>query len=125
MAKSKTRRGRSKAKAAHKRTSASRRVAKKVVRARPRAKTAAKTAARKRTTRRAPAAPVKTPRLNRARRTLDEVLPTPPSSLNMNRHGSAVRTGRAEMEQAREAHKTMTPAIAAGDVDVDVENAYF
>jgi hypothetical protein len=43
----------------------------------------------------------------------------------MNRHGSAVRTGRAEMAQAHANHATMTPDISAGDVDVDVENAYF
>src|ERR1051326_951005 len=48
----------------------------------------------------------KVPRLNRARRTLgdDTVLTTPPSSLNMDRRGSG--GGR-------------------GDVDVDVEDAYF
>ena len=36
-----------------------------------------------------------------------------------------MRTGRAEQEQDRERHATMTPAITGGDVDVDVENAYF
>jgi Family of unknown function (DUF6335) len=71
----------------------------------------------------------KTPRLDRVRRTLDEtnedVVPTPPSSLNMDRHGSAARTGRADMEAARHNHATMAPEITAGDVDVDVEDAYF
>jgi len=43
----------------------------------------------------------------------------------MDRRGSAVRTGRAEVEQERQQHRTMTPGITAGDVDVDVENAYF
>ena len=67
------------------------------------------------------------PRLNRARRTLDEetVRNTPPSSLNMNRRGSAARSGRAELDQSRRAHRSMTPEIAGGDVDVDVEDAYF
>jgi uncharacterized protein DUF6335 len=67
------------------------------------------------------------PRLNRARRVLDgdTVLATPPSSLDMNRHGSAARTGRAELDQARRDHRSMTPEIAGGDVDVDVEDAYF
>jgi Family of unknown function (DUF6335) len=67
------------------------------------------------------------PRLNRARRVLDDdtVLSTPPSSLNMDRHGSAARTGRAELDQTRRDHRTMTPEIAGGDVDVDVEDAYF
>jgi hypothetical protein len=65
------------------------------------------------------------PRLDRQRRTLDEVVPTPPSSLNMNRHGSAARTGRAEMAEARANYASLTPDINAGDVDVDVEDAYF
>jgi hypothetical protein len=69
----------------------------------------------------------KVPRLNRARRVLDDdtVLSTPPSSLNMNRHGSAARTGRAELDQTRRDHRSMSPEIAGGDVDVDVEDAYF
>jgi hypothetical protein len=67
----------------------------------------------------------KVPRLERARRILDETVPTPPSSLNMNRHGSAVRTGRAEMAETLEQHRNMSPDIAGGDVDVDVEDAYF
>jgi hypothetical protein len=71
------------------------------------------------------AAPVaKAPRLNRARRTLEEVVPTPPSSLNMNRHGSAARTGRAELAERLHEHPGMA-AVTAGDVDVDLENAYF
>jgi uncharacterized protein DUF6335 len=43
----------------------------------------------------------------------------------MNRHGSAARTGRAEMAQEHANHANMTPDISAGDVDVDVEDAYF
>jgi hypothetical protein len=91
---------------------------------------AAKSKARKRPTARkaaSTAAPTKVARLNRARRVLDDdtVLSTPPSSLNMDRKGSAVRTGRAEFEQNRRDHSSMTPEIAGGDVDVDVEDAYF
>ena len=67
----------------------------------------------------------KSPRLDHARRRLNETVPTPPSSLNMDRRGSAVRTGRAEMEETLREHRGMSPDIAAGDVDVDVENAYF
>jgi hypothetical protein len=59
------------------------------------------------------------------RRTLEETVPTPPSSLDMERHGSAVRTGRAEMAGELLDHSGMSPAITAGDVDVDVEDAYF
>ena len=73
------------------------------------------------------ARPAKVPRLNRARRVLDgdTVLATPPSSLDMDRHGSAARTGRAELDQNRRDHRSMTPEIAGGDVDVDVEDADF
>ncbi len=74
-------------------------------------------------------APVgKTPRLDRPRRTLDDAddtIPTPPSSLNMDRRGSAARTGRAELEQDRQVHGSMTRGITGGDVDVNLEQAYF
>jgi hypothetical protein len=71
------------------------------------------------------ASPRKTPRLDRARRTLDDIVPTPPSSLDMNRHPSAARSGRAELAESRLEHRGMSPDIAAGDIDVDVEDAYF
>jgi hypothetical protein len=64
-------------------------------------------------------------RLDRARRTLDETVPTPPSSLDLDRRPSAARSGRAETLENRLHHATMTPAITAGDVDANVENAYF
>jgi len=66
----------------------------------------------------------KVPRLDRARRTLDDIVPTPPSSLNMDRHGSAARTGRAEMNEKLREHRGMT-AVTGGDVDVDVDDAFF
>jgi hypothetical protein len=59
------------------------------------------------------------------RRTLEETVPTPPSSLNMDRHGSAARTGRAELENNLQKHGGITPALTGGDVDADWENAYF
>lgn len=76
--------------------------------------------------RRAPAgkAPGRSPRLDRTRRTLDDLVPTPPSSLDMERRGSAVRTGRAEMAQSRENLGEMG-ALTRSDVDADAENAYF
>jgi len=94
---------------------------------------AKKTAVRRQTTKRRPRkSPAKvalarsTPaRLGRERRTLDDVIPTPPSSLDMDRHGSAVRTGRAEMAESRANQASLTPDISAGDVDVNVEDAYF
>jgi hypothetical protein len=64
--------------------------------------------------------------LDRARRTLaDDGVPTPPSSLDMNRQASAARTGRAELAEDQQEHQTMTPAITGGDVDANVETAYF
>ena len=71
------------------------------------------------------AATSKVPRLDRDRRTLPETMLTPPSSLNMDRHGSAARTGRAELAHSIEQHTGMTPALTGGDVDADWENAYF
>jgi hypothetical protein len=67
------------------------------------------------------------PGLDRERRRLREVeesIPEPPSSLNMDRKGSAVRTGRAEMRQARREHTETSPALTGGDVDADWEDAY-
>src|SRR5207244_13515193 len=63
--------------------------------------------------------------LNRERRTLEETVPTPPSSLDMDRHGSAARTGRAELADSLHEHPGMTPALTGGDVDANWENAYF
>jgi hypothetical protein len=43
----------------------------------------------------------------------------------MDRRGSAVRTGRAELAEAQADHANMTPNITGGDVDASVEDAYF
>jgi len=87
----------------------------------------ARKVARRRTSAPSPkaAGALKVARLDRARRTIEDVVPSPPSSLDMNRRGSAVRTGRAEVAERLLEHAGMSPAITAGDVDVDVENAYF
>jgi uncharacterized protein DUF6335 len=101
------------------------RTAKRATRAAKTAKPGRK-AASPRAARRTAAKPAaKVPRLNRARRTLnDDVVQTPPSSLNMNRHGSAARTGRAEYADNIREHRGMNE-VTAGDVDVDVEDAFF
>jgi hypothetical protein len=71
------------------------------------------------------ATPTKVPRLDRARRTLDDAEPhSTPSSLDLDRHGSAVRTGRAEAAQNVREHHGMD-SVTAGDPDVDIEDAYF
>jgi len=67
----------------------------------------------------------KVPQLGRVRRTLEEIVPTPPSSLNLDRHGSAARTGRVELAEALQKHPGITPAITGGDVDANWEQAYF
>jgi hypothetical protein len=67
----------------------------------------------------------KVPRLERVRRTLDDSSSSIPSSLNLDRHGSATRTGRFETAERLDDHATMTPAITGGDIDADIEDAYF
>jgi Family of unknown function (DUF6335) len=52
-------------------------------------------------------------------------VPTPPSSLDLDRQPSAARSGRAEIAESLMDHETMTPAITGGDVDASIENAYF
>jgi hypothetical protein len=67
------------------------------------------------------------PSLERERRRLrdvEESVPQPPSSLNLDRHGSAARSGRAALEQARHNHTETSPALTGGDVDADWEDAY-
>jgi hypothetical protein len=72
--------------------------------------------------------PVRTaPALNRARRTIadeEDAIPTPPSSLDLDRSASAVRTGRREMLERFEEHTETSPAMTGGDVDADWESAY-
>jgi len=67
------------------------------------------------------------PGLERERKRLREVeetVPGPPSSLNMDRHGSAARTGRAALRHAKGEHTETSPAMTGGDVDADWEDAY-
>jgi hypothetical protein len=96
-------------------------------------KTSAKPAARKaagssrssgrKTTRTAPRT---APSLDRPRRTVaeEDLFPTPPSSLDMDRTASAVRTGRREMKEKRDELTQTSPALTGGDVDADWESAY-
>ena len=68
----------------------------------------------------------KTPALNRERRVVreDDIVPTPPSSLDMDRSASAARTGRRELHDRYVEHTETSPAITGGDVDADWESAY-
>ena len=67
------------------------------------------------------------PGLERERKKLREVeesVQGPPSSLNMDRHGSSARSGRAAFRQAKKEHTESSPALTGGDVDADWEDAY-
>ncbi len=69
----------------------------------------------------------KAPSLDRARRTVqgdDIIVPTPPSSLDLDRTASAARTGRRELREKLDQHTETSPALTAGDVDADWESAY-
>ncbi|HZA34644.1 MAG TPA: DUF6335 family protein [Vicinamibacterales bacterium] len=62
--------------------------------------------------------------VERDRRILEEEVPTPPSTLDLDRRPSAARTGRAEMEERLQEHTAAGPDVTAGDVDADWESAY-
>lgn len=70
----------------------------------------------------------KPPSLDRERRIVsdeDEIIQsTPPSSLDLDRSASAVRTGRRVLKERFEEHTETSPALTGGDVDADWESAY-
>jgi hypothetical protein len=82
----------------------------------------------KRTAPRAAARPVArtAPGLNRERRTIsdDDRVPSPPSSLDLDRTASAARSGRRELLEKFSEHPETSPALTGGDVDADWESAY-
>lgn len=105
---------------------APKKAAKKVAR-----KAAPKTAARKVVAKKVAAkaaAPIarKAPALNRARRTLaeEDIIQSPPSSLDLDRTASAARSGRREMKERYDQHTETSPELTGGDVDADWESAY-
>jgi hypothetical protein len=54
----------------------------------------------------------------------EDLVPTPPSSLNLDRSASAIRTGRRELKERYDKHTETSPALTGGDVDADWESAY-
>lgn len=73
----------------------------------------------------------KSPALDRPRRVVtddndqeDIVQSTPPSSLDLDRSASAVRTGRRSLRDRFSEHTETSPALTGGDVDADWESAY-
>jgi len=97
-------------------------------RAAPLAKKTAKTAApaKKTASRAERVAPRTAPSLNRERRTIrdDDIVQTPPSTLDFDRSASAARSGRRELLERYEEHTETGPDITGGDVDADWESAY-
>jgi hypothetical protein len=92
----------------------------------PAAKPPAVMEARKAARSRTAAVSGKKPNLDRDRRTVreeEEMVPSPPSSLDMDRSASAARTGRAEYEERLRLHTSTGPAMTGGDVDADWEDA--
>ena len=70
----------------------------------------------------------RSPRLDRERkklREIDETVPSPPSSLDLDSRGpSAARSGRKHLQDAKEEHTETSPVMTGGDVDADWEDAY-
>jgi hypothetical protein len=68
----------------------------------------------------------KAPALNRERRTIGDegIVPTPPSSLDLDRTASAARSGRRELHEKLAKHTETSPALTGGDIDADWESAY-
>jgi hypothetical protein len=51
------------------------------------------------------------------------MVPSPPSSLDMDQRGSSARSGRIEYEERLRLHTSTGPAMTGGDVDADWEDA--
>ena len=67
------------------------------------------------------------PSLERSRRRLTEVednVPTPPSSLDLDRTPTAARSGRQASKAERSQHTETGPELTGGDVDANWEDAY-
>jgi hypothetical protein len=54
----------------------------------------------------------------------DDLVDTPPSSLNLDRSGSASRTGRAKQRDLDDELTHTDARMAGGDVDADAQSAY-
>jgi hypothetical protein len=116
-----------KAPAARARKAATRRKALKRTAPAARTRTAPKASTRKAAPRKTPAAAArKVPALNRERRIVrdEDIVPSPPSSLDLDRSASAARSGRRELSEKFHDHTETSPAITGGDIDADWESAY-
>jgi hypothetical protein len=52
------------------------------------------------------------------------VVQGPPSSLDLDRHASAFRSGRKGLRDRYDLHTETSPALTGGDIDADWESAY-
>ena len=70
----------------------------------------------------------RSPRLDRERkklREIDETVPSPPSSLDLDSQApSAARSGRKHLQDTKDDHTETSPVLTGGDVDADWEDAY-
>jgi len=68
----------------------------------------------------------KAPALERSRRTIsdDDMVPMPPSTLDLDRSASSARSGRRGLRDRFDQHTETSPALTGGDVDADWESAY-
>ena len=99
--------------------------AKPVKRAAPKkavAKRAAPKKAPKKVAAKKAAASTKKPNLDRPRKTVADIHGIP-SSLDMNRAASSVKSGRAELREKLAKNTSASPALTSGDVDADWESA--
>jgi hypothetical protein len=55
----------------------------------------------------------------------DDLVPTPPSSLDLDRSASATRTGRTKLRQLQDALTQTDAGMTGGDLDGDAQTAYF
>ena len=54
----------------------------------------------------------------------DDLVSTPPSTLDLDRSGSAAQTGRAKLDALRGELTHTDARLTGGDVDADVQSAY-
>jgi hypothetical protein len=54
----------------------------------------------------------------------EPTVPTPPSSLDLDRSASAVRTGRRELREHLAEHTETGPVLTGGDIDADWQAAF-
>jgi hypothetical protein len=94
-------------------------------RKRPVAKKTAKRAARRPAKRTAKPAVKRSSKRPTKKSALPATLRTPPSSLDLDRSPSAARSGRQAAQVDNQRRRAKFSAITGGDVDVDLESAYF